>query len=1314
MPLLVLPTSSGLPCITQLLLVLTVLASATLVSTEDATKAVPEAGPRGLGAHRVILRFAGASAGVGVGTDAGSDIHRHVENLKQQPGILQAQSLPRLGMAVVGLDSQEASEQLIEDLQNDAFVELAVLDTWVKAFDFGAAGLGETNALQRMLRQAGPIPSECSAHPACRLRGLTGACCPVSDGTMLSCCSASGPDLVTLKTYFGTYLSEEENGTISQASGPIRSSSIFEIWANHDSTIFLKSRSGRYIVVNDDGMLFAQDEATASSDRMKFAVHSGENGTVALAAYTGYFLAAEPQGLVVANRQEASLWEQFNFLDQANQEQRFSDDPDVKELWGMHHYAGFDIDAPEAWKIWTGEIGKGITVAVIDTGIDYNHEDLKEQMWNNPLEIPDNGVDDDDNGYIDDIHGADFANDDGDPMDDQMHGTHCAGTIAGVGNNRFGVTGVAWRGVRLMALKFLDASGAGRTSDAIRAIDYAVAQGAKIASNSWGGGGSNSALRAAIEHAEAAGMLFTAASGNEGLNNDEVPSFPANYEIPNIISVASSTWEGELSDFSCFGNHTVHVAAPGSNIYSTVPGGGFATLSGTSMATPHVSGLAALVWMYRPMLSMHQVRQVIIGSVRKLAGLEGKLITDGLINAKNALESAWAFEPPRPPVHAPRGIAFEDDDPSIGACSGTVTIIAAADESDIEYYQVYFVSGAGFQLEALGGRIPATGEEELTLEVNTSFVPPRYAKTLMAVSGRASGEMPAEPNSSAPHVDLEDYGLPLTGPKSATWSGDIDLRKGFVQGSLHVARAISEVSITSYNVYWQSSSGIRAGLIGSIAGIGFQEPQCSGVSCALFNRSRTRDGGYRYEHLNYDSSEEATITVSGPGHVTITKFETEHYYDSLTIGETRLSGNITESLPYTLTLPNGIVSIRWVSDESINGAGWQLDLYQEGAAAQLEVETIQVQGPAFEIVPAYGRNELPGAAVFVNVTDYDTKMPPSPAFAPEAIFLAAMNESSGSLSGTVDVTPAEAMVAGAAEFYSLCLVDVTGRANDICWTTPVDEGNLSMLVTFDIPETPLPEGSLQLQARVGNHNGLGDGFASLDLSADSRGGDRRLGEEHLNRQGSRVGPDGDTVMGDDAELADFIEPQRHVAEGSEQVLWSTHPSTLLARAEALHGCVRSNLFISGLDKQIGSEPAFRAALRRALTAHLPGTKASSVQLLKVADVSGIDEGVPKNEQKDLMKVEIEVQAPNGAPAIVLDRVEARFILLSSGGRASSRFTVGLAAELRASGLHLAGTSGAWNVEFGAPHQLSYKMLVASVANYDAMGEVGGRQLQGEI
>ena len=177
--------------------------------------------------------------------------------------------------------------------------------------------------------------------------------------------------------------------------------------------------------------------------------------------------------------------------------------------------------------------------------------------------------------------------------------------------------------------------------------------GAHILSNSWGGSGSSSALRVAIERSEHAGVLFLAASGNDGLDNDEVPNFPANYPNENILSVASTTQKGDLSPFSCYGKTTVDVAAPGSDIYSTIPGGDYASLSGTSMATPHVSGLAALIWLYRPELAFTQVKDIILRSTVPEKSLENACVTGGRINARRAMGLASIYPAPRPPIHAP-------------------------------------------------------------------------------------------------------------------------------------------------------------------------------------------------------------------------------------------------------------------------------------------------------------------------------------------------------------------------------------------------------------------------------------------------------------------------------------------------------------------------------------------------------------------------------------------------------------------------------------------------------------------------------------
>ena len=215
------------------------------------------------------------------------------------------------------------------------------------------------------------------------------------------------------------------------------------------------------------------------------------------------------------------------------------DDPNFAKQWGLHNTGqtgginDADIDAPEAWNITTGD--EKIIVGVIDTGIDYNHEDLKDNIWTNPNEVAGNNIDDDNNGYTDDIRGWNFAYNNNDPMDDAGHGTHVAGTIGAVGNNGIGVVGVSWK-VKLMALKFLNSSGSGYSDDAAKAVHYVTNNGVRITNNSWGGGPSSNTLREAIQTAQNLNILFVAAAGNSTSNNDRIPSYPASYNFDNIIS----------------------------------------------------------------------------------------------------------------------------------------------------------------------------------------------------------------------------------------------------------------------------------------------------------------------------------------------------------------------------------------------------------------------------------------------------------------------------------------------------------------------------------------------------------------------------------------------------------------------------------------------------------------------------------------------------------------------------------------------------------------------------------------------------------
>jgi subtilisin family serine protease len=323
----------------------------------------------------------------------------------------------------------------------------------------------------------------------------------------------------------------------------------------------------------------------------------------------------------------------------------FPNDTHFGLLYGMHNtgqtidgQAGVvdaDIDAPAAWDIGTGTTN--FVLGVIDTGIDYNHPDLAANMWVNPGEIAGNGIDDDGNGFIDDIYGWNFVSDTSNPYDDHYHGTHCAGTVGGVGNNSLGVAGVCWR-VKMMALKFLDSSGSGAISDAVDATLYATRMRAKLTSNSWGGGGYSQAMFDAIEEAGRSNILFVAAAGNDyGNNNDTNPTYPASYTNANVIAVAATDNRDQLAGFSNIGLTSVDLGAPGVDTYSCQPGTGYQYLSGTSMATPHVAGACALAWSINPAASAAQVKQAILDGAEPIPALAGKCATGGRLNVFNAI-----------------------------------------------------------------------------------------------------------------------------------------------------------------------------------------------------------------------------------------------------------------------------------------------------------------------------------------------------------------------------------------------------------------------------------------------------------------------------------------------------------------------------------------------------------------------------------------------------------------------------------------------------------------------------------------------------
>ena len=363
-----------------------------------------------------------------------------------------------------------------------------------------------------------------------------------------------------------------------------------------------------------------------------------------------------------------------------------SNDPQQDSLWGMT-----SIGAADAWDLSQG--ASDVVVAIIDTGIDYNHPDLAANVWTNPGEIPGNGVDDDHNGYVDDVHGINAISGSGEDYDDNGHGTHCAGTIGAVGNNGTGVAGVNWR-VKMMGLKFLSATGSGSLAAAVTAINYMVMMknrgvNIRISSNSWGGGGFSQPLLSAIQAANNAGIIFVAAAGNEGANNDSGGHYPANYDVENVVSVAAIGQDHTLASFSNYGVQQVDIAAPGVGILSTKPGGSYQSLSGTSMATPHVSGALALILAHEPDLSNEQLIKRLYESGRSLTSLSGKIRTGRTLDVNRALRNIVA---PVPGSSLPECTSSVTEIPySPDYSADNQAIVLQADENGYYRFELPFV-----------------------------------------------------------------------------------------------------------------------------------------------------------------------------------------------------------------------------------------------------------------------------------------------------------------------------------------------------------------------------------------------------------------------------------------------------------------------------------------------------------------------------------------------------------------------------------------------------------------------------------------------
>jgi thermitase len=354
-------------------------------------------------------------------------------------------------------------------------------------------------------------------------------------------------------------------------------------------------------------------------------------------------LYAEPNEIIKLD--DPSAGDTTEDVDSNEYEPGLPNDPQFAEQWALNNVgqnggkARADISALKAWLKTKGD--DDVVVAVLDSGVDYTHVDLRSNMWLRPESVPE--YTDDELGTFDDIRGFDIDADSaiGDPMDDNGHGTHCAGVIGAEGDNGEGIAGINWK-VRIMPLKFLSRGGYGNVKGAIEAINYAIDRkkhgvNVRVINASWGGTQKSKALEDVIRAAGDAGILFVAAAGNNGTDNDKRPHYPSNYDLPNVISVAALDRTDSLTSFSNFGVKTVHIAAPGKDILSTWLNDAYREASGTSMATPQVAGVAALIVAADPRISVAKLKERLMKSVDKIPSLEGKVASGGRLNAAKAV-----------------------------------------------------------------------------------------------------------------------------------------------------------------------------------------------------------------------------------------------------------------------------------------------------------------------------------------------------------------------------------------------------------------------------------------------------------------------------------------------------------------------------------------------------------------------------------------------------------------------------------------------------------------------------------------------------
>jgi len=476
--------------------------------------------------------------------------------------------------------------------------------------------------------------------------------------------------------------------------------------------------------------------------------------------------------------------------------------------WGCHNtgqtiqgqvgIADADIDATEAWDTITD--ASNVVVAVIDTGTDWDHPDLAANIWSNPGEVV-NGQDDDGNGYVDDVRGWDFYSGDNNPDDSDGHGSHTAGTVGAIGNNGTGVAGVAWS-CQIVPLRFLGPQG-GFTSDAIAAVEYCTTMGIRVSNNSWGGGGFSSALNNAINASKSVGHVFVAAAGNDGFNTDSIPHYPSSYNLDNIISVAATDNRDALANeptwASNYGPNSVDIGAPGVDIASTWSAGGYVWSGGTSMATPHVAGVAVLLLAQNPGWSYSQVIDRIYDTARPLASLNGLCTTGAMLNANDAV--AGGTPPDTTPPANPTGLSASGGDGSVSLDWND------NGEGDLAGYRVYRSTSSGGGYSAVSGLIGSSAYTDNSVSNGTTYY---YVVTAEDTSGNESG------NSN------EDSATPMATPDTTPPAAPTGLSANGGDGTVSLDwNDNGEGDLAGYRVYRSTSSGggysAITGLLGSSA-----------------------------------------------------------------------------------------------------------------------------------------------------------------------------------------------------------------------------------------------------------------------------------------------------------------------------------------------------------------------------------------------------------------------------------------------------------------------------------------------------------------